>query len=72
MPIFEPGRAIPAKSREWKFGSDWLSVSRVTVVTKKKKKENKKSKASQLWPTRGKAYNNRKASEFWESALFSG
>ena len=33
MPIFELGRAIPVKSHVWKFGSDWLSLSRVIVST---------------------------------------
>ena len=28
MPIFELGLAIPVKSHVWKFGSDWLSLSR--------------------------------------------
>ena len=37
MPIFELVRAIPVKSHLWKFGSDWLSLSRVIVVTVKKK-----------------------------------
>ena len=37
MPISEGGRALPAKSHVWKFGSDWLSISRVIVLTKKKK-----------------------------------
>ena len=29
MPIFELGQAIPVKSHVWKFGSDWLRLSRV-------------------------------------------
>ena len=33
MPIFEPGRAILVKSHVWKFGLDWLSLSRVIVST---------------------------------------
>ena len=33
MPIFELGRAILVKSHMWKFGSDWLRLSRVIVVT---------------------------------------
>ena len=33
MPIFELGQALPVKSHVGKFGSDWLSLSRVTVVT---------------------------------------
>ena len=37
MPIFELVRAIPVKSHMWKFGSDWLSLSRVMVSTDKKK-----------------------------------
>ena len=31
MPIFELGLAIPIKSHVWKFGSDWLSLSRVII-----------------------------------------
>ena len=31
MPIFELGLAIPVKSAVWKFGSDWLSLSRVII-----------------------------------------
>ena len=38
MPISELVRAIPVKSHVWKFGSDWLSRSRVIVSTDKKKK----------------------------------
>ena len=38
MPIFEIVRAIPVKSHLCKFGSDWLSLSRVIVSTDKKKK----------------------------------
>ena len=38
MPIFELARVIPVKSHVWKFGSDWLSLSRVIVVTDRKKK----------------------------------
>ena len=33
MPIFDLGGAIPVKSHVWKFGSDWLSLSRVILVT---------------------------------------
>ena len=33
MPIFGLGRAIPGKSHLCKFGSDWLSPSRVIVST---------------------------------------
>ena len=33
MPIFKLGLAIPVKSHVWKFGSDWLSLSRVIVST---------------------------------------
>ena len=33
VPIFELGRAISLKSHVWKFGSDWLSFSRVIVST---------------------------------------
>ena len=32
MPIFELGLAIPVKSHVWKFGSDWLSLSRVIWI----------------------------------------
>ena len=39
MPIFELGQAILDKSHVWKFGLDWLSLSRVIVVTYKKKKK---------------------------------
>ena len=39
MPIFDLGRAFLDKSHVWKFGSDWLRLSRVIVVTKKKKKK---------------------------------
>ena len=35
MPVFELGRVIPLKSHVWKFGSDWLSLSRVIVSTNK-------------------------------------
>ena len=38
MPIFVHGRAIPVKTLVWKFGSDWLSLSRVIPCTDKKKK----------------------------------
>ena len=31
MPIFELGLAIPVKSHVWKFGLDWLSLSRVII-----------------------------------------
>ena len=31
MSIFELGLAIPIKSHVWKFGSDWLSLSRVII-----------------------------------------
>ena len=31
MPIFKFGLAIPIKSHVWKFGSDWLSLSRVII-----------------------------------------
>ena len=31
MHIFKPGWAIPVKSHVWKFGSDWLSLSRVII-----------------------------------------
>ena len=37
MPIFELGRAFLDKSHVWKFGLDWLRLSRVIVVTNKKK-----------------------------------
>ena len=33
VPIFELGRAIPVISHVWKFGFDWLSLSRVIVST---------------------------------------
>ena len=33
MPIFELGRGCLDKSHVWKFGSDWLSLSRVIVRT---------------------------------------
>ena len=39
MPIFELDRAIPVKSHVWKFGSDWLSFSRVIVSTNIQKKK---------------------------------
>ena len=44
MPIFELGRAFLDKSHVWKFGSDWLRLSRVIVLTNKKKKKKKKKK----------------------------
>ena len=31
MPIFELGLAIPVKSHVWKFGLDWLRLSRVII-----------------------------------------
>ena len=31
MPIFKLGLAIPNKSHVWKFGSDWLNLSRVII-----------------------------------------
>ena len=31
MPIFELGLAIPVQSHVWKFGLDWLSLSRVII-----------------------------------------
>ena len=45
-------RAILVKSHVWKFGLDWLSLSRVIVSTnkhtkKKKKKKKKKSDATE-------------------------
>ena len=40
IPIFELVRAIPVKSHVWKFGWNWLSLSRVIVSTDKKKKMN--------------------------------
>ena len=39
MSTFVHGRAISVKCLVWKFGSDWLSLSRVIVVTDKKKKK---------------------------------
>ena len=36
MPIFQLGRAFLDKSHMWKFGSDWLNLSRVIMVTYKK------------------------------------
>ena len=33
MPLFELGRAIQVKSHVLKFGSDWLSFSRVMAST---------------------------------------
>ena len=42
MPIFKIGWAISVRSHVWKFGSDWWSLSRAIVSTKKKnKKQNK-------------------------------
>ena len=38
MPIFKFSRALPIKNHVWKFGVDWLSLSRVIVLKKKKKK----------------------------------
>ena len=32
MPIFELGWAIPVKKHVWKFGSDWLRLSRVIII----------------------------------------
>ena len=32
MPIFDAGRAVPIKNHVWKFGSDWLSLSRESEV----------------------------------------
>ena len=40
MSIFESVQAILVKSHVWKFGSDWLNLSRVIVVTDKRKKNN--------------------------------
>ena len=39
MPIFELGRGILDKSHVRKFGSDWLRLSRVIMVTSKRKKK---------------------------------
>ena len=74
MPIFELGWAIPVKSHMWKFGWEWVSLSRVIVVTSKQKikLKNKASKASRLWTVQRGAYNNWKHLKFWEAALFSG
>ena len=36
MPIFVHSWAIPVRSHVWKFGSDWLSLSRVIVARLKK------------------------------------
>ena len=47
MPIFELGRAIPVESHMWKFGSDWLSLSRVIVSTNKHTNKHPKKKKSQ-------------------------
>ena len=33
IPIFEFAWAIPVKSHMWKFGSDWLTLSRVIMFT---------------------------------------
>ena len=46
IPIFELGRGFLDKSDVWKFGSDWLRLSRVIVVTKKKKKKKKNIRGS--------------------------
>ena len=35
MPIFDLSQAIPVKSHVWKFGSDWLTLSRDIVSTNK-------------------------------------
>ena len=51
MPIFELGRAISVKSHVWKFGLDWLRLSR-GIVVKKKKKKMKTSKNARLWSAR--------------------
>ena len=42
IPILELFLAIPVKSHVWKFGSDWLSLSRVIVSTNIPKKKKKK------------------------------
>ena len=56
MPIFELARAISVKSHVWKFGSDWLRLSRVMVVTykKKKKKKNHRHSSKQYQPSLGR------------------
>ena len=72
MPIFELGQAIPVKSHVWKFGSDWLSLSRVIVSTnihKKKKKKKKKKKNhrhnwiqhTSFWAYKNSWYHDHKA-----------
>ena len=50
MPIFKIGRAIPVKSHEWKFGSDWLSLS--SYCGNRQKIKDKTSKMAQLWSAR--------------------
>ena len=53
MLIFVHGRAISVKSLVWKFGLDWLSLSRVIVVTDKKKIEFSKGQKSPIRGGRG-------------------
>ena len=48
MPIFKHGRAISVKSHVQKFGSDWLSLSRVIVSTNKHTNIPPKNKKSQM------------------------
>ena len=71
MPIVELGQAIPVKSNEWKFGLDWLSLSRVSVHKQTYiPPPQKKSLLALIHPE--VAYNNRKHLKIWESAVFSG
>ena len=56
MPIFIHGWAISVKILVWKFGSDWLSLSRVIVVTDKKKKKKFNFPGGRKSPIRGGGY----------------
>ena len=71
MPIFEHGRAFSLKSHVWKFGPDWLSLSRVILSTNKHSLHPKKKKITDVTENNilGKILfrriKTRKASRLW-------
>ena len=71
MPSFELGWGFLDKNHVWKFGTDWLGLSRVIMGTKEKKKK-KTSKAAWLWCSRRGYDNNWKHLSKSEVSDFSG
>ena len=71
MPIFEHGWAFSLKSHVWKFGPDWLSLSRVILSTNKHSLHPKKKKITDVTENNilGKILfrriKTRKASRLW-------